>query len=187
MRIGRDDTNSKHTVCSKTTTNRDSSSTTTTTKITIDLSPSPTRNVSRKEPPLSLTTPLHNFKSTSLILNTIKTENEAKLKQDLNSAIPQQLEALRKLYDDVASDNEADREVQCLLSKISEKNVEDYDDGSSVVSGSWSRVTAFRNVNRFSKFSKTQNGLVVKPYAQIEKGIRWLLTDLLSLKDSVFF
>lgn len=114
---------------------------------------------------------MHNFKSTSLILNTIKTENEAKTKQDLKSVIPQQLEALRKLYDDVVSDNEADREVQCLLSRINEKNIEDYDDGSSVVSGSWSKVTAFRNVSRFSKFSKTQNGLVVNPYAQIEKGI----------------
>lgn len=173
MRIGRDDTSSKHTVCSKTTTNRDSSSTTTTTKITIDLSPSPTNSAARKEPPLSLTTPSHNFKSTSLILNTINTENEAKLKQDLKSAVPQQLEALRKLYDDVASDNEADREVQSLLSRINERDVEDYDDGSSVVSGSWSRVTAFRNVGRFSKFSKSsgQNGLVVNPYAQIEKGI----------------
>lgn len=115
---------------------------------------------------------MHNFKSTSLILNTIKTENETKHKQDLKNAIPQQLEALRKLYDDVASDdNEADREVQCLLSKINEREVQDYDDGSSVVSGSWSRITAFRNVNRFSKFNKNQNGLVVKPYAQIEKGI----------------
>nr|XP_008192878.1 PREDICTED: uncharacterized protein LOC656219 isoform X1 [Tribolium castaneum]XP_015840211.1 PREDICTED: uncharacterized protein LOC656219 isoform X1 [Tribolium castaneum]XP_015840212.1 PREDICTED: uncharacterized protein LOC656219 isoform X1 [Tribolium castaneum] len=133
VRIGRDDT-SKHTVCSKTTSQ--DSSTTTTTKITIDLSPSPT-NI-KKSPVLSQTKRSHCFKSTSLVLDTIK--------NDCNKInIPQQLEALKKLYEDVQSDSDADKEVQVLMGKMNERDLEnDKDDNTSEISGSWSKMRACR-------------------------------------------
>lgn len=179
VRIGRNDTTSQHTVCSKTTTNRDSSSTTTTTKITIDLSPSPTNTRSRKEfgfPNYSA----HSFKSTSLILNTIRAENEKCRSMESaqnyrKCAIPQELEALRKLYEDVMSDNEADLEVQSLMSKITESESDRLDeDCSSVVSGSWSKMTAYKNVDRYLRKAEKslgyQNGVVQKAHAHIDKG-----------------
>lgn len=90
-------------------------------------------------------------------------------------AIPQELEALRKLYEDVMSDNEADLEVQSLMSRITETDSDRLDeDCASVVSGSWSKMTAYKNVNRYlRKADKSlgyQNGLVQKAYTHIEKG-----------------
>lgn len=175
VRIGRNDTTSQHTVCSKTTTSRDASSTTTTTKITIDLSPSPTNARSRKEFGFpSYSNASHSFKSTSLILNTIKAENERS--KPTKCAIPQELEALRRLYDDVMSDNEADMEVQSLMSKITDKEYDRLDeDCASVVSGSWSKMTAYKTVDRFLRKSDRsigyQNGVVQKTHAHVEKGI----------------
>lgn len=90
VRIGKQDSASKqHTVCSKMTTTRQHNNTTTTTKITIDLSPSPpttdkrflyTKYNKRSQ------NPHHSFKSTPLVLNTIKDQKEAV------SRVPQQLE-----------------------------------------------------------------------------------------------
>lgn len=173
VRIGRDDTASKHTVCSKTTTNRNSSSTTTTTKITIDLSPSPTNTKTRNDFSFN-TSPLNGFKSTSLILNTIKSETENH-KKKLDS-IPKELEALRRLYDDAASDNEADREVQCLMSRFGDREFkEEVDETASVVSGSWSRVTAVKNVssmaNRVKRASYQGRNALSSSHAFVEKGI----------------
>lgn len=166
VRVGRVDSSSKHTVCSKTTTNRNCS-TTTTTKITIDLSPSP--NSTRKEFGFTSNYPLHNFKSTSLILNTIKSENGQKL-MNMHDSIPKELDALRKLYEDAMSDNEADKEVQSLMSTISDNELRDVDEEcSSVVSGSWSKVSATRNVGRFKR-SGHQNGTVLNLHAHVEKG-----------------
>ncbi|KAH1017916.1 hypothetical protein HUJ05_008504 [Dendroctonus ponderosae] len=147
VRIGREDSISKHTVCSKMTTTRQlNNNTTTTTKITIDLSPSPptsdktfTFTKFKRSHHLQ-----HSFKSTPLVLNTLKDR-----KAEPNK-IPQQLEALRKLYEDVASDDgdsDADKEVQRLLSRVSDKELTSLEsDASSVVSGSWSRMRAFKNL-----------------------------------------
>ncbi|CAG9760826.1 unnamed protein product [Ceutorhynchus assimilis] len=144
VRIGRQDSASKHTVCSKTT-RQNNSTTTTTTKITIDLAPSPPT----KDKPLTYTkfkrsqNLQHSFKSTPLVLNMLKDQKEAVNK------VPQQLEALRKLYNDVPSDEaecDADREVQQLLSRVTEKELTSLEsDASSVVSGSWSKMKAFKN------------------------------------------
>ncbi|XP_066155749.1 uncharacterized protein [Euwallacea fornicatus] len=153
VRIGRQDSASKHTVCSKMTTTREQNNTTTTTKITIDLSPSPPTTDKRfiytkyKRSQNSL----HSFKSTPLVLNTLKGQKEAVGK------IPQQLEALRKLYEDVRSDegdSDADKEVQQLLSRVSEKDLSSIDsDASTVVSGSWSRMRAFKNISEMERNS----------------------------------
>ncbi|KAH1009936.1 hypothetical protein HUJ04_002226 [Dendroctonus ponderosae] len=91
VRIGREDSISKHTVCSKMTTTRQlNNNTTTTTKITIDLSPSPptsdktfTFTKFKRSHHLQ-----HSFKSTPLVLNTLKDR-----KAEPNK-IPQQLEVL---------------------------------------------------------------------------------------------
>lgn len=158
VRIGREDSSSKHTVCSKTTTNTDTSGITTTTKITIDLTPSPTNDKSRTESIFCKTNPpTHSFKSTSLILSTIKSENDSQVVNRNNLLkpveIPKQLEALRKLYEDVHSDTEADKEVQSLMSKLDEDVKELEDDNSSVISGSWSKMRAFKNISQ--QFNKT--------------------------------
>ncbi|KAJ8959840.1 hypothetical protein NQ318_011573 [Aromia moschata] len=144
VRIGREDSASNHTVCSKMTTMQDTNNRTTTTKITIDLSPLSAGEVGGV---------LHNhsFKSTSLILSTIKDKGETKKTADIRTAerrddrIPQQLEALKKLYEDVQSDSDADKEVQLLMSKITENDKVE-DDDSSVVSGSWSKMRAYKKV-----------------------------------------
>ncbi|XP_076265570.1 uncharacterized protein LOC143199566 isoform X2 [Rhynchophorus ferrugineus] len=147
VRIGRQD--SKHTLCSKTTTSRESNNSTTTTKITIDLSPSPPTNEKPQEEPSFTYTrfkrsdTLHSFKSTPLVLNTLKDQRPI-------SKIPEQLEALKKLYEDVPSDtdSDADKEVQQLMSRITEREVDMMEsDTSSIVSGSWSKMRAFRNLN----------------------------------------
>ena len=218
MRIGRDDTSSKHTVCSKTTTNHDANGTTTTTKITIDLTPSPTADKKLPQFPSVVKFPrasLHNFKSTSLILNTIRAEasngaqnggrvpsNDERYvrngecffqnhKQSLNiengshanrngtqnitnalanhrgissersrairnekaPKIPQQLEALRRLYDNACSDSETDKEVQSLTGVLDSCDKKIDEDCSSVVSGSWSKMRALKNLNHFTRFS----------------------------------
>lgn len=133
VRIGRNDCSSKHTVCSKTTSK--DSNTTTTTKITIDLSPSPTNNsIPTLVPQPKLRS--HSFKSTSLVLDCLKANH-------IN--IPQQLEALKKLYEDVQSDSDADKEVQVLMGQMDRE--ESKDDNTSEISGSWSKMKASRLLN----------------------------------------
>lgn len=184
VRIGRDETKS-HMVCSKTTTDNNSASTTTTTKITIDLSPSPTNNKSHKEPTFqSVRLPrasLHNFKSTSLIMNTFKCESQtvnsnSETNKFVKSNIPQQLEALRKLYEDWQSDSEADKEVQSLMNKTDEESAKEFDDdNSSVVSGSWSKMRAFRNMqqqrNKIIRETLHESEINLQSRARVEKGI----------------
>ncbi|KAJ8928046.1 hypothetical protein NQ314_019459 [Rhamnusium bicolor] len=71
-----------------------------------------------------------------------------------DNKIPQQLEALKKLYEDVQSDSDADKEVQLLMSKITEKDINKIeDDNSSIVSGSWSKMRAYKNISEH--FSRT--------------------------------
>lgn len=133
VRIGRNDCSSKHTVCSKTTSK--DSNTTTTTKITIDLSPSPTNNSIPTLVPQSNNNNhqrSHSFKSTSLVLDCLKANH-------IN--IPQQLEALKKLYEDVQSDSDADKEVQVLMGRM------DREESTSEISGSWSKMKANRLLN----------------------------------------
>lgn len=170
VRIGKDDSASNHMVCSKMTTTQDHNNTTTTTKITIDLSPSPP--VTKQEKPVFSYTKYdrsqnHSFKSTSLILNTIK-DNETE------SKIPQQLEALRKLYDDVHSDSDADKEVQQLMSRITERELSRLEnDNSSVVSGSWSKMSARKNLGNFvtrANIKENQSRYDLKANTKIEKG-----------------
>ncbi|GLV34146.1 uncharacterized protein CBL_00075 [Carabus blaptoides fortunei] len=179
VRIGREDSN--HTVCSKTTTNHNSNSTTTTTKITIEMSPSPT-NVDNYPMFSSIKLPrasLHNcLKSTSLIMNTFTKVQECTrnhkattasttfnstgttvgtTNSELPAAIPDQLAALRKLYDEAAEHSDdsekADEEVRSYMSgggggDDSDVVRETEDDVSSVVSGSWSKMRAFRNIKQ---------------------------------------
>lgn len=163
VRIGRNDT-SKHTVCSKTTSQ--DSSTTTTTKITIDLSPSPTNT--KISPLLAQTKRSHCFKSTSLVLDTIK--NDCNKTNHIN--IPQQLEALKKLYEDVQSDSDADKEVQVLMGRMNEKDIEhDKDDNTSEISGSWSKMRACRMINeQFNKTNITRDIPSARISAKVEKG-----------------
>ncbi|XP_030766608.1 uncharacterized protein LOC115890501 isoform X1 [Sitophilus oryzae] len=161
VRIGRQDSASKHTLRSKTTTTRENNNTTTTTKITIDLSPSPPTSDGKtgeaQPPPAFAYTKfkrsdrLHSFKSTPLVLNTIKDQKEVG-----DNKIPEQLEALKKLYEDVPSDadSDADKEVQRLMSRITEDEVNMMEsDTSSVISGSWSKMKAFRNFSETGRSS----------------------------------
>ncbi|KAF5278466.1 hypothetical protein FQA39_LY05955 [Lamprigera yunnana] len=170
VRIGRNDDNS-HTICSKVTTDKDSK--TTTTKITIDLSPSPT-NVSNEKPSLEYVrlprASLSNFKSTSLVLNTFKTDHSGLQKANgTKSNIPQQLEALKKLYEDWQSDSEADKEVQLLMNKTDQEPLKEFDDAnSSVVSGSWSKMKAFRNMQQ--QRVKNVSESCFNSHARLEKG-----------------
>ncbi|KAK9889525.1 hypothetical protein WA026_006879 [Henosepilachna vigintioctopunctata] len=170
VRIGRDDSSTQHMVCSKTTTNQNSSNTTTTTKITIDLSPTEDAD---QQPTLinAKCNGSHSFKSTSLILNTIKCQNEPEKLEKVPCQIPQQLEALKRLYDEENSDSDADKEVQLLTSRIAERELERLeDDNNSVVSGSWSRMRAYKNVYERANHKRTRDVSSVKStLAQIEK------------------
>ncbi|XP_017775316.1 PREDICTED: uncharacterized protein LOC108561772 isoform X2 [Nicrophorus vespilloides] len=163
VRIGRNDTNSKHTVCSKTTTNSDTNGTTTTTKITIDLTPSPTNDNDRVSGRESFRFPrasLQSFKSPALVRSALGETLDLVQKR---VKVAPQLDALRKLYDDdddeVHSDSEADEEVhRILMNGSSERRLKDDllhhnhdDDGSSVVSGSWSKMRAFKHINHYQK------------------------------------
>ncbi|KAJ8982115.1 hypothetical protein NQ317_002841 [Molorchus minor] len=122
----------------------------------------------------------HSFKSTSLILNTIKDKTQAKQFNDKTgyseNKIPHQLEALKKLYEDVHSDSDADKEVQQLMSKIAEDEISKIeDDNSSVVSGSWSKMRAYKNVENFSRMKIKQEitgRRDLKTSAKLEKGTR---------------
>lgn len=118
----------------------------------------------------------NSFKSTSLILNTIKTEDDEYVRKDSLAEIPKQLEALRKLYED-NSDSEADKEVQVLMSRLEDTRKLD-EDISSVVSGSWSKMRAFKNINQqlhkiVSKNNDMRLGLSL--HAHAEKGISWVI------------
>ncbi|KAG5891382.1 hypothetical protein JTB14_020111 [Gonioctena quinquepunctata] len=149
VRIGREDSAMNHTVCSKMTTTQDTNNTTTTTKITIDLSPSPpTKNDNRFTYAKYQGSHSHSFKSTSLILNTIKDKSD-KTAEKKKDEIPQQLEALKKLYEDIQSDSDADKEVQQLMSKVIPEinDAEPDNDNSSEVSGSWSKMKAYKNMS----------------------------------------
>lgn len=71
------------------------------------------------------------------------------------AAIPDQLAALRKLYDEAAEHSDdsekADEEVRSYMSAGGDDSdaVRDTeDDVSSVVSGSWSKMRAFRNIKQ---------------------------------------
>jgi len=70
-----------------------------------------------------------------------------------------QIKALRKLYEDIPSDegdSDADKEVQRLLSGVADRHqliAADSDDGSSVISGSWSRMRAFKNISEAGRGS----------------------------------
>lgn len=134
------------------TTTQDTNNTTTTTKITIDLSPSPSSNTNNNEDncfkyaKYEKRSQNTSFKSTSLILNTIKDKCQTKQKTADNEEIPKKLEALKKLYEDLHtenSDSDADKEVQFLMSNkvpVSE------DETNSVLSGSWSKMRAYKNL-----------------------------------------
>lgn len=167
VRIGREDCASNHTVCSKTTTL--DSNTTTTTKITIDLSPSPTNTKIQNSPIVPQNTRSHCFKSTSLVLDTIK--NDCTITTN-HSNIPQQLEALKKLYEDVQSDSDADKEVQVLMGKMEKDFEYDKDDITSEISGSWSKMRAYRIINeqtndKTNVFRKIPSSRIS---AKVEKG-----------------
>lgn len=165
VRIGRDDCTSKHTVCSKTTSL--DSNTTTTTKITIDLSPSPTNTKIQNSPIVPQTKRSHCFKSTSLVLDTIK--NDCLKTNHVN--IPQQLEALKKLYEDVQSDSDADKEVQVLMGRMERDFEYDKDDNTSEISGSWSKMRACRILNdHVNKTNVTRDIPSSRISAKVEKG-----------------
>ncbi|XP_057656503.1 uncharacterized protein LOC130894015 isoform X1 [Diorhabda carinulata] len=165
VRIGKEDSALNHTLCSKMSTTEDTNNTTTTTKITIDLSPSPSTKTDKtfsytkyeRSQPTS-------FKSTSLILNTINHSNNGNIQKtaEIKDSIPKELEALKKLYEDVQSDSDADKEVQFLLSRMTKDNGLE-NDCSSVLSGSWSKMKTYRNMNNVKEATTT------KLSAKIEK------------------
>ncbi|XP_044753638.1 uncharacterized protein LOC123313034 isoform X2 [Coccinella septempunctata] len=170
VRIGRENSTSKHMVCSKTTTDEKSSNTTTTTKITIDLSPTEDEDHHPAAYHNAKQNGSHSFKSTSLILNTIKSQNEPEKLEKVPYRIPQQLEALKRLYEDENSDSDADKEVQLLTSRIAERQKLEEDAHSSVVSGSWSRMRAYKNVLEKTNQKKSSDTSSSKrSLAQIEK------------------
>lgn len=196
VRIGCEDSASNHTLCSKMTTTQDTNNTTTTTKITIDLSPSSQEQVETNTyVPAAFASYTkyersqnHSFKSTSLILNTIKNNTHTnsdgaliKRRHPHNphisepNKVPQQLEALKKLYEDVHSDSDADKEVQLLMSKITETDLNRIDnDNSSIVSGSWSKMRSYKSINETANRNNTnelQSGLDLRAKRKVEKGI----------------
>nr|CAD7440079.1 unnamed protein product [Timema bartmani] len=67
------------------------------------------------------------------------------------------LAALKEMYFQSDDDSErADEEVRSIMSGGAEEEVNTEEDGSSIVSGSWSRMRAFRNVrHHFHKFNGT--------------------------------
>lgn len=155
------------------TTTQDTNNSTTTTKITIDLSPSPpTKDENRFTYAKYQRSQNHSFKSTSLILNTIKDRSKTDDKTasiDNKNEIPKQLEALKKLYDDI-SDSDADKEVQLLMSKILPDSSAE-DEAASVLSGSWSKMRAHRNISEhFSRINAKGVGNAVRIDPKIEKG-----------------
>ncbi|KAL1495046.1 hypothetical protein ABEB36_010529 [Hypothenemus hampei] len=171
VRIGRRDSVSKHTVCSKlTTTNEENNTTTTTTKITIDLSRSSPTDKRFTYTKFKRSQNPHSFKSTPLVLNTIKDQRhhwqQQQQQQQLTvNQIPQQIEALRKLYEDTCNDDadsDADKEVQLLLSKASNNEINfESDHSDSILSGSWSRMKAFKNLNETGRNSfKSKRDLI---------------------------
>lgn len=111
---------------------------------------------------------LHSLKSTSLVMNMnsfhkfengvgsnlCSKVNGVTSKKTLPSAVPDQLEALKQLYAEAAEHSDdsqrADEEVRSYMSAAGEES--DYrsteDEVSSVVSGSWSKMRAFKTVQR---------------------------------------
>lgn len=160
VRIGKDDNN-------KTLNNM------TTTKITIDMSPKeefPKEIFGAIKLPRAM---LHNLKSTPLVINTIPKENDliqnlperqesendktknhqlkstpiiTNLKNNPKSNCNIQLAILKKLYDEASEHSDdsekANEEVRSLMSNGLDNDFEE----KSVVSGSWSKMKAFRAV-----------------------------------------
>ncbi|XP_060527621.1 uncharacterized protein LOC132702829 isoform X2 [Cylas formicarius] len=218
VRVGRENSVSKHTVRTKTTT-EDNDDKTTTTKITIDLTPSPQNQV-----PAAFTYAKYrrsqndSFKSTPLVLSTLKYQKEVndeiaqQFKSNvikvngrsdevpfrLNSSnrVPEQLEALKKLYEDIPSDSDADKEVQRLMSRIEEREVSKMEENGckSVVSGSWSKMRTRRecsddkSVNREIKstvgLEKSSTRKVNRLQSQSPHSRRTEFSNLLSNKRS---
>lgn len=106
---------------------------------------------------------LHSLKSTSLIMNTfskpetIITPKETKpvLKdsvRNIATGVPDQLEALKRLYEEAAENSDdshrADEEVRSYMSANGDDSdiFSTEDEVSSVVSGSWSKMRAFKNM-----------------------------------------
>ncbi|XP_025832498.1 probable serine/threonine-protein kinase DDB_G0282963 [Agrilus planipennis] len=169
VRIGQNDKTTSQQLFDK---DCDNSNNKTTTKITIDLTPSPTTEKSYDSLKKLPTTSIQEFKSTSLILNTFKTEicnrnDTVQRISDVKSSIPQQLEALKKLYEEALSDSEADKEVQLLMDQNGyESNKETDGECNSIVSGSWSKLRAYKLMNQEKNRShlaiKSENALVGK-------------------------
>lgn len=115
---------------------------------------------------------LHSLKSTSLVMNmnsfhkfengvvpnlNTKTSpllNGVTSKKSMPSAVPDQLAALKQLYEEAAEHSDdsqrADEEVRSYMSAAGEESDvrSTEDEVSSVVSGSWSKMRAFKNVQR---------------------------------------
>lgn len=96
---------------------------------------------------------LHSLKSTSLIINTISKEtlDEELVKKNTKSAIPEQLAALKRLYDEASEQSDdserADEEVRSYMSGGGDdSDLHEPEDVRSVVSGSWSKMRAFRAI-----------------------------------------
>ncbi|XP_022918492.2 interaptin isoform X1 [Onthophagus taurus] len=142
---------------------------TTTTKITIDLN---NRTAAASQP----------LKSTSLILNTLKTETTHNLhnhhhphrnhnNENESKLAVQQLEELKKLYEDVYSDDsETDKEVQSFMTKNLDNGIED---AGSVISGSWTRATAYKNISQYAQTCNVDDGKK-RLHAQLEKDVNGL-------------
>ncbi|RZC35124.1 microtubule-associated protein futsch [Asbolus verrucosus] len=100
------------------------------------------------------------------VLDTIK--NDCIKTNHVN--IPQQLEALKKLYEDVQSDSDADKEVQVLMGRMDRDFESAKDDNTSEISGSWSKMRACRILNEhFNKTNLTREIPSARISAKVEK------------------
>lgn len=79
---------------------------------------------------------------------------------------------MKRLYEDVQSDSEADKEVQNLMSQMGEEQSSYFeDDNTSVVSGSWSKMRAYKAFNEHLNNSKLIREIPnTRLCAKIEKG-----------------
>jgi hypothetical protein len=113
---------------------------------------------------LSVKTAENNTNSKLLMKQTCTNTQAEEGRNEEIPVVPNQLAALKELYysAELSDDSErADEEVRSYMSGGGDEDDRDQDeDSSSVVSGSWSRVRAFRNIqHHFHKFSTSHKGI----------------------------
>lgn len=113
---------------------------------------------------LSVKTAETNTNGKLLVKRTFINTQAKEERNEETLVVPNQLAALKELYysAELSDDSErADEEVRSYMSGGGDEEDRDQDeDSSSVVSGSWSRVRAFRNIqHHFHKFNTSHKGI----------------------------